>query len=148
MHKDKYLGKQKLASLIIAMIALLWFYAAVSKLINFQHFRDAMQKQPFSPRFQTILIFGLPVVEVSIGSLLIIEKRRLAGLYISAVLFTAFIIYILLILARFFGHIPCACGGLIERMGWTFHLWFNAGFLLLTILSTILITKRKEGSDK
>ena len=141
MLKDKDLGKQKLASLIIPIIALLWFYAAVSKLINFRHFRDAMQKQPFSPWFQAVLIYSLPIVEATIGSLLIFEKRRLTGLYISAGLFTAFIIYTLMILFRFFGHIPCACGGLIERMGWTFHLWFNIGFLFLTILSIILITK-------
>lgn len=134
--------------MITVFISILWFYAAVSKLIDFQHFRDAMHKQPFTPWIQTILIYGLPAVEVCIGSLLIIERRKLTGLYLSAALFAAFIAYILLILFKFFGHIPCSCGGLIERMGWTFHLWFNIMFFLLTSISIIIITKRKEYGDK
>jgi putative oxidoreductase len=143
MHQNKVSALKITSDMITVFISVLWFYAAVSKLIDFQHFRDAMQKQPFTPWFQITLIYGLPAVEVCTGLLLIIERRKLTGLYISAALFAAFIAYILLILSKFFGHIPCSCGGLIERMGWTFHLWFNVVFLVFTSISIITSTKEK-----
>jgi putative oxidoreductase len=130
----------------IALIALLWFYAAISKWLNFGHFREAMYKQPFTPLLQSVLSYGLPPLEILTGSLLIFKRSVFTGLGISGLLFLAFTAYTALILARQFGHIPCSCGGLIEHMGWTFHLYFNLAFLILTI-TAIIIFKRKEYSD-
>lgn len=146
MHQNKEITIRKTAEIIVILIAVLWLYAGVSKLINFTHFRDAMKKQPFGGVVQAILFYGLPPAEICTGLLLLTEKTILAGLYVSAVLFTAFTIYILLILLKFFGHVPCSCGGLIEQMGWGFHFWFNIVFLLLTCIATIITNKRKEDS--
>lgn len=133
-------------NLAIALIALLWFYAAVSKWLNFAHFREAMHKQPFTPMVQSTLIYALPPLEVVTGILLIIKRWAFTGLITSAGLFLAFTVYTALIIARKFGHIPCSCGGLIEHMGWIFHLYFNLAFLILTI-TAIIIFKRKEYGD-
>ncbi|MBD1395145.1 MauE/DoxX family redox-associated membrane protein [Mucilaginibacter glaciei] len=144
MLQNKEIALRKTIEIIIVIIAILWLYAAVSKLIDFSHFKDAMKKQPFGEGLQTILIYGLPPVEILTGMLLLTEKGKLTGLYISAILFTAFTIYILLIILKFFGHVPCSCGGLIEQMGWTFHFWFNVFCLTLTGVSIITTIKRKE----
>jgi hypothetical protein len=136
----------KFLKYITGLIALLWFYAAVSKLLNFQYFISAMQKQPLGRSLQTLLIYGLPPAEVLTGVLLIFRKTMLPGLYISEVLFFIFTTYTGLILLRVFNHVPCACGGLIEHMGWNFHLWFNITFLALTSVS-IMIYTRKEAGD-
>ncbi|MFC0513120.1 MauE/DoxX family redox-associated membrane protein [Mucilaginibacter angelicae] len=139
-------GTDRFLKYAAGLISLLWFYAAVSKLLNFQYFEEAMHKQPLGGSLQTLLIYGLPPVEVLAGILLIVRKTMLPGLYISAVLFLIFTIYTGLILFRFFHHIPCACGGLIEHMGWKFHLGFNITFLALSAAS-IIIFKRKEAGD-
>lgn len=146
MLQNKEIALRKTIEIIVVIIATLWLYAAVSKLINFSQFQDAMKKQPFPQALQAILIYGLPPVEILTGMLLLIEKRKLTGLYLSAILFIAFTAYILLIIFKFFGHIPCSCGGLIEKMGWVFHFWFNLFFLTLTGVSIITTIKRKEYS--
>ena len=127
----------------VSIIALLWFYAAVSKLMNFEHFRGAIQKQPLLPIIKPVIIYGLLPFEVFIGVLLIAEKWVMKGLTLSAITFLLFFIYTALILSKVFGGVPCACGGLIEKMGWTFHLWFNLGFFTLTLI-TIIIHKKER----
>ncbi|MDO3643503.1 MauE/DoxX family redox-associated membrane protein [Mucilaginibacter sp. L3T2-6] len=144
MLQNKEIALRKTIEIIVIMISILWLYAAVSKLVDFSHFKDAMKKQPFGEGLQNLLIYGLPPMEILTGVLLLTEKGKLTGLYISAILFTAFTIYILLIILKFFGHVPCSCGGLIGQMGWTFHFWFILFFLTLTGVSIITIIKRKE----
>lgn len=127
----------------ISVIALLWFYAAISKAMNFEHFSEAIQKQPLWPAMKPVITYGLLPFEISLGILLMINKRILTGLYLSATSFLLFFLYTALILSKVFGSVPCACGGLIERMGWTFHLWFNLGFFALTLI-TIIIHKKER----
>lgn len=129
-----------------AVLALLWFYAAISKLFDFQPYIRAMQKQPFGQPFRILLIYGLPPFELITGAALLSRPFLKKGLYVSAILLLSFTIYIGLILSRFFGHIPCGCGGVISHMGWTFHLWFNLCFLALNLI-TIVIYQRKEFGD-
>jgi putative oxidoreductase len=126
-----------------SIIALLWFYAAVSKLMNFEHFKEAIQKQPLWPAMKAVVTYGLLPFEILLGIMLITEKRVMRGLYLSAASFLLFFGYTALILSKVFGGVPCACGGLIERMGWTFHLWFNLGFFALTLI-TIIIHKKER----
>jgi hypothetical protein len=129
-----------------SLLAFLWFYAAVSKLIDFEKFEISMHKQPVWPVIQFLLIYSLPPAEIATGILLLFKKTVKAGLVISFVLFAVFTVYIILILSRFYGQVPCSCGGVIQHMGWKFHLFFNIFFLALTITS-ISIIKRKEAGD-
>ena len=138
--------KVNMTGIASGTVALLWFYAALSKLGDFGHYQAAMQKQPFPPPIQQLLIWTLPSFELLTGAALLTGKYLKPGLYASAVLFGSFAAYIALILSRTFGHIPCSCGGLIEHMGWSFHLWFNLAFLALT-LYIIWINQRKESGD-
>src|SRR5690606_23761035 len=49
---------------------------------------------------------------------------------------TAFTVYIYLIL-NYSPFVPCSCGGILEKMGWTEHLWFNIIITLLAIVITL-----------
>jgi hypothetical protein len=129
------------------IIGLLWFYAAFSKLLGFETFAIAMHRQEVWPFFQTLLIYGLPPAELFAGLFLLYPVTLEIGLYLSASFFFIFSCYIGLVLVHFFSKIPCSCGGLIERMGWTFHFYFNITFLALS-LTSIYLTKRKEHGDK
>ncbi|WP_370632365.1 MauE/DoxX family redox-associated membrane protein [Mucilaginibacter sp. UR6-1] len=128
------------------LLALLWFYAALSKLMDFQFFKEAIHKQPLYPVIQFFVIYGLPAAEIITGGGLLIARFSKSFFYVSAIMLYAFTVYIALILFRAFGHIPCGCGGVIGHMGWTFHLWFNLVFLALNTF-TIIIYQRKEPGD-
>lgn len=129
------------------IISLLWFYAAGSKWVAFHDFTSAMHKQALWPALEEALIYGLPLIEFVVAILLLYSQTLTPGLYASAGLLFAFSVYIIFVLLHAFGQVPCACGGLIEDMGWTFHLVFNLAFLALT-LTNILVKHRKERGDK
>lgn len=58
-----------------------------------------------------------------------------------------FTTYIFIIL-NFSTFVPCSCGGILEKMGWTEHLIFNISFLLLAVLGIFLSTEKKEEHNK
>jgi putative oxidoreductase len=145
LSANSYTGKL-FCRIAAGVIAFLWFYAAVSKLAEFNQFRAAMHKQPLPNYVQAALIYGLPPIEILAGSLLLVKRTQSNGLYLSLMLLTGFTGYISLVLFNLFGRIPCSCGGLIGQLGWTFHLCFNIIFLLLAI--TCIYLKRKEPGDK
>ena len=134
--------KGKIIFIGSCLVALLWFYAALSKIAAHGHYQDAMLKQPFPTAIRYLLIWTLPPFELLIGITLLTERFFRTGLYISAALFGIFAVYIALILIKAFGHIPCSCGGLIEHMGWKFHLGFNLAFLALNLYLIFIDQKR------
>ncbi len=140
------LPANRFISVATSILALLWLYAAVSKLIEFSQFEVAMHSQTIWPAVQGMLIYGLPPAEIAVGIFLIFPRTTMFGLYSSAYFFLLFTIYIALVLTRVFGKVPCSCGGLIQHMGWTFHLFFNIAFFVLTLI-TIFIYQRKEFRD-
>lgn len=93
----------------------------------------AMRNQPFSRTVNDFLAYALPVAEIIVVILLVVNTTRLLGLYLSLLLLTLFTGYILAVLLDFFGQIPCSCGGIIELLGWKEHLLFNIFFLLISI---------------
>ena len=124
------------------LLILLWIYAAFSKLIDFRLFEAAMNNQPLSPSLKTLLILFLPPVEIVVALLLSFRLTLKKGLYASLVLLLLFTGYISLSLTHFFAHIPCSCGGILEKMGWQAHLYFNLCFILITIAALIIVTRK------
>jgi hypothetical protein len=84
-----------------------------------------------------ILAIAVPTIELITASLLAIPKFRKIGLYASLNLMTMFTAYIIAILT-ISDHIPCACGGVLSKMGWTEHLIFNIIFTILPIIAIVL----------
>jgi len=125
------------------LLILLWTYAAVSKLAQFDHFKDQMSIQAFGRSAGLYLIYILPATELITVALLSFPLLRITGLYISISLLIVFTIYILLILLYFFPVVPCSCGGILEKLGWTPHLIFNLAFIAINIYALITL-KRKE----
>src|SRR5690606_29433165 len=73
--------------------------------------------------------------ELIIALLLCFPKTTRLGLYLFLGMMTAFTVYIYLIL-NYSPFVPCSCGGILEKMGWMEHLWFN---LITTIVAAALI---------
>jgi putative oxidoreductase len=125
------------------LLVLLWCYAAVNKLIEFSHFRHEMLNQVIPREIGKVLIFIIPVSELTAALCLCTQKWYLYGLYLSLLLMAVFTGYIGLVYFNFFSRVPCSCGGILKDMGWGAHLLFNCFFLLIA-LSAIFMDKRER----
>src|SRR5690606_1000228 len=85
-----------------------------------------------------VLIYTLPILEIAVVLLLIIEGWRTLGLWLSALLMAAFTGYIGVALLGAWEKLPCGCGSVISGLSWKQHFWFNLFFLLLSIIGILL----------
>lgn len=134
---------QTVFEVIVGLVIVLFVYAAVSKLADFDLFRRQMLIQVFPLWLSSILVWAIPLAELIAAIMLLFSNTMLKGLYLSCLLMTAFTGYIALVLLHIFKKVPCSCGGILQNMGWETHLIFNAVFLILIIMAIIL--KKKGG---
>jgi hypothetical protein len=123
-----------LPQIALFLLILLWVYAAASKLIDYPRFERQMQRQALLPFMKSLLIYLLPWSELMLAGMLCFEKTQKIGLISSLILLFTFTSYIVLALTNSLGKYPCSCGGILEHMGWTAHLFFNLFFLGLTFI--------------
>lgn len=131
-------------NVIIFLLIILWVYAAISKLSDFDHFKVQMHNQPLPGFVQTFLIYLLPSVELLIAGLLTVERSQCYGLVASGILMFFFTGYVGLALFNFFSYVPCSCGGILEHMTWLVHLIFNIIFLLLSLIAIYIYHKERR----
>lgn len=122
---------QWLYEMFTYLLALLFFFTALSKLFDFRHFVREINNQVFPKQLTSILIIALPAIELITTFLLLRVKYRIGGLWLSLVLMTAFTIYVALVTFHFFPRVPCACAGVFKHMSWPGHLIFNIVFTLI-----------------
>jgi len=128
--------------IISSLLILLFLYASVSKWLAFRTFIGEMNNQPFPNWMTPFLVWSIPFIEVIIAIGLIFEKTRIPALYASLVLMSAFTIYTVVILLHAFKYIPCSCGGVIRKLTWPQHLFFNLFFVGISLLGIVL--KKRE----
>ncbi|HZY81377.1 MAG TPA: MauE/DoxX family redox-associated membrane protein [Cyclobacteriaceae bacterium] len=126
--------------IICALFILLFLYASVTKLLDYQEFRVQLGKSPIITSFAPLVAWFIPVLEILVSIMLIFQRTRLAGLYLSFGLMTMFTFYIIAI-TQFSDYIPCSCGGVLQNMGWTEHLVFNIAFSAFAAAGVLLINK-------
>jgi len=39
--------------------------------------------------------------------------------------------------------LPCHCGGAIEKLSWSQHIWFNLAFIIIAVMAVRLINFNK-----
>lgn len=130
--------------IISFLLILLFVYTAMSKLLDFEQFKTQMFNQALPREVTTTLIWTLPGFELLTALMLLFERTRLLGYYMSAILLCLFTAYIALVLLHSFSHIPCSCGGVIKSLDWKMHLVFNLFFLLLSILGIFIINRERR----
>jgi uncharacterized membrane protein YphA (DoxX/SURF4 family) len=116
---------------------LLFVYAAVSKLLDFENFQAQLGQSPLLSPFADFISVAVILVELIIAVLLSIPKLRYFALWGAVALMSMFTTYIVIIL-HFSYFVPCSCGGILEKLGWTEHLIFNVVFLFLAIAAILL----------
>lgn len=123
---------------ITTAIALLFCYAALSKLTDFARSKSEMLNQVFPEPIALILVWMIPAIELFIVALLLYKPLRVTGFYASFILLALFTIYIAIVMTGVFGRIPCSCGGILKHMSYSVHLIFNVFFLLLALTGILL----------
>lgn len=129
--------------LICLLYILLFVYAAVSKLMDFENFQVELGQSPLLSAFAGWVSWVVPISELIIALLLVFPRFRLIGLFAAFSLMVMFTTYIIIIL-NFSSFVPCSCGGILEEMGWTEHLLFNIVFILLALLGLFLGSKQSN----
>lgn len=132
-HNTKSTGTELIASFFI----LLFIYAAVSKILDFETFRVQLGQSPILSAFADLLVYLVPVLEVGIALLLSSKKYRYRGLLLAFGLMVIFTTYIIIIL-NYSPFIPCSCGGILTNMNWNQHLIFNTTVTFLAPVGIVL----------
>lgn len=138
---------QKIPWMVSLVFILLFVYAAVSKLMDFETFQTQLGQSTFLGGFSEWVSWGVIMIEMVIAFLLCIENTRLLGLYLSLLLMIIFAIYIVVIL-NFAVYVPCSCGGVLEALGWKEHLIFNGFFIGFASMGIFIARKQKYDLNK
>lgn len=133
--------------IIVFLFILLFVYASATKLMDYEKFRIQIGQSPMLTSFSALIAWLVPVMELVVALLLVIPRFRLFALYASFTLMVMFTAYIVAVL-NFSSRIPCSCGGVLEKLGWTEHLIFNAVFILMSLVAIFLLTLEKSVAPK
>jgi uncharacterized membrane protein YphA (DoxX/SURF4 family) len=128
---------------IIFLYAILFLYTGISKLMEYDVFKENIAASPILAPVASLIAWNIPFFEFAITAILIIPKWRLKGLYAALTLMILFTVYIIAILL-FDKNLPCSCGGIIQQLSWWQHLVFNSVFILLAIWGTVLQKRERK----
>ncbi len=128
---------------ISSLLIFLYSYTAISKLHNYEDFNRTIHESPLIHQGADTISWLLPVTELIVVLLLFFERKRKAGLYASLLMLTVFTFY-LLYMVLFVADLPCSCGGVLSKMSWQQHVWFNLFFIGLTMLGLYAIRRQQQ----
>ena len=140
--------RQNIILLICFMLISLWMYAVTSKLMDFNMFSVQMHRQLLFPILKDTLPYLLPATELLATILLAFSSTRFSGLLLSFFMLLAFTVYIGFAMSRLMGKIPCSCGGILNKMSWGTHLFFNLFVLLFTACGIYLVYRGRRTQNQ
>lgn len=139
--------KRKLIIEIISFLFIFLFvYAAGSKLLDYQKFAIQLGQSPMLTRWAGFIAWFIPALEICIAILLLFAASQKAALYAALNLMIMFTAYIFIV-TTYSPFVPCSCGGVLEKLGWTEHLFFNVAFILMAMIAIHLHDNPTELSD-
>lgn len=124
--------KKSLLELPAVLLTILFTYASISKLLQYNTFRFQLDLSPFITNYSSIIAWSIPAIELITTALLMFPATRLKGFYLSYGLMLLFTFYIYAIL-HYSYFVPCSCGGILSQMNWEQHLIFNIAFTLIAL---------------
>ncbi len=137
------MNNARLAVITSSFLILLYCYTAISKFAAYEIFKDSLRRSPIIDQGADTIAWLLPAAELIVVLLLFFERTRRAGLYASLLLLVLFTLY-LLYMVLFVADLPCSCGGVIGKMSWQQHVWFNLFFIGMNILALYAIRRQRQ----
>ncbi|WP_117593081.1 MauE/DoxX family redox-associated membrane protein [Chryseobacterium aquaticum] len=126
--------KTRVVEFISYFFILLFCYAGISKIMDFENFQIQISESPLLGAYAGFIPFAIIILELIIAGLLCYRKTRnigLIGSFILMLIFTGYIFFII----RTSENLPCSCGGILEKMSWHQHLYFNIGCVVLSVIA-------------
>jgi hypothetical protein len=118
------------------LLVVMFSYAAVSKLWNYERSLGEMRNQVFPIILADTLTWLIPLIEISIVICLVYIPFQRIGLRASLVVLSIFSIYILLAATKIFGRTPCSCAGILWQNSTYWHqLGFNLLFITMAVIA-------------
>jgi hypothetical protein len=139
------LNDKKKDWLVVAICSLcifLFLYTASAKIIDHGRFLKGLYHVAIISRFALYISWLVPLAEVSVAILLVVPRTVKWGLYSFLGLMILFTVYILSVLL-WANKLPCHCGGVIEKLSWAQHVWFNLAFIALAVFALSLLKTKK-----
>ena len=133
--------KSLLIEVISASFIFLFSYTAIHKFFAHETFKTVLLQSPLISHMAEFLMVFVPSAEIFVALLLFFPLTRAVGLYGSFALMSLFTIYIIYMLISA-SHLPCSCGGAIEKLSWRGHLLLNAFLTGLSIYAIRLSKKQ------
>ncbi|MDB5086742.1 MAG: hypothetical protein JWR09_736 [Mucilaginibacter sp.] len=137
------LAKERLTICIRFVCMFLFLYAAYAKIIDHDRFLTGLSNVQIVSAIAVYISWFVPIAEIIISFLLLIPQTAKLGLYGFIGLMTIFIGYIISVLL-WEKYLPCHCGGAIEKLSWTQHIWFNLAFIIIAIIALRLSKSNKS----
>lgn len=131
--------------LIVALYVVLFLYTGISKVMEYDVFREQMKESRFLEPMASLVARGLPIVEFLLVMMLVVPRWRLKGFYASTGLMIAFTLYIIALMS-FNDQLPCSCGGVLAALSWGLHIVFNSVFIILGIVGVMLERKVRRAT--
>ncbi len=125
---------------IACLFILLFSYAAVSKILDYENFSIQLSSFPYLPDTIKYFAWLVPSSEFAIIVLLLLPRYRLTGFYVAILLLMIFTVYLFMVI-MYAPHIPCSCGGILQRLSWNAHIIFNSCWILLGVTGVWLEKK-------
>lgn len=129
--------REILLEVICFLLVVLFTYAAASKLFDYEKFVVQIEQSPLLTGLGNFVPWLVISFEFLVSIFLLVSRFRLYALFGSLSLMTLFTSYIVAIL-NFSSFVPCSCGGVLEKLGWTEHLILNSLFIVLSVLGIYL----------
>lgn len=120
----------------------LFLYTACSKLVDHDRFLQGLSRVHIINGHADFVSWFVPAAEIITFIFLLFPKTAKIGLYSFIMLMSLFTIYIICAFI-WEKQLPCHCGGIIEKLSWKQHLWFNLAFILLAIIAIRLIDHKQ-----
>jgi len=131
------MNKILILNIITFLTIALFLYTGISKLIDYDVFREQIDLIPLLQPFAGVIAWLLPMVEFATAVLLIRPGWRLFGFVAAISLMIIFTIYFISV--RIVDEkMACSCGGIIELLSWKQHLIFNCMMIILELIAVRL----------
>jgi hypothetical protein len=124
-------------SLVIALRFIcmaLFLYTAYAKIVDHERFLNGLSKVHIISGHAAYVSYFVPLAEIIIALLILIPQSAKLGLYAFIGLMSLFTGYIVCAMI-WEKKLPCHCGGAIEKLSWSQHIWFNLAFIIIAVLA-------------
>lgn len=132
------LTKERIVIVIRWLCMALFIYTANAKMVDHDRFLNGLTRVHLIHGFAVFISFAVPTVEIIVAVLLLIPKTAKIGLYCFTIVMSGFTLYIISAMI-WEKKLPCHCGGAIEKLSWSQHIWFNLAFIVVAIIALRLI---------